>query len=349
MQTIECVPNISEGRDEAIINQLVQAITSVHGVYLLHKDIGHSVNRTVLTFAGEPASVCQAAFNLIAKTSELIDMRTHKGSHPRIGATDVCPIIPLANITMAGCVDLSKQLAQRVGNELSIPVYLYGESAQLPERKSLAYIRGGEYENLFLRIDELLFKPDFGPVVCNARSGATAIGARKILIAYNIYLNTKDTRIAKAIANDIRRLRDEYAKSGKASQAKRVTWQESQAIGWYVDEYNCCQISLNLLDYKKTSMHDAYSEISRLASEFGVKVTGSEIIGLCPLAALLDTGKFVLGKGEKIETVNEESEILAAAIEFLKLSQFSTFKVSEKVLEYRLAAFGLSTQKTSKL
>ena len=353
MQLIECVPNISEGRDATIIAQIAQTISEVDGAFVLHKDIGHSVNRTVLTFAGEPQAVSEAAFRVIAKTNELIDMRIHKGSHPRIGATDVCPIIPLANITMAECVDLSKKLAKRVGDELSIPVYLYAESAQTPERKSLAYIRGGEYEKLFLRIDELLFKPDFGPVVCNAKSGATAIGARKILIAYNVYIDTKDLSIAKSIAQTIRERRQQYqqislpAKTGIGQGQNEITWQDCQAIGWYIDEYKCCQISLNLLDYKKTSMHAAYLGVSSLASKYGIKVTGSELIGLCPLEALLDAGKFVLDKETKGQNIADENKILQAAIQFLKLSKFSTFKAAEKVLEYKLAEFGLSLPTSS--
>ncbi len=347
MQLIECVPNISEGRDKAIIDQIVCSVAGTNNAYILHQDSGADVNRTVLTMVASPVTVCEAAFKLIAKTIELIDMRTHKGSHPRIGAVDVCPLVPLANIEMSECIELSKQLAHRVGSELGLPVYLYAESARLPERKSLSYIRAGEYENLFLRIDELLFKPDFGPVACNAKSGATAIGARKILVAYNINLNTQDVNIAKAIAQAIRDRRQHYQQivsHYKEVQAQQEIgmWQEIQAIGWYVKGYGCCQVSLNLLDYRTTSLHQAYLGVSRLASELGVSVSGSEIIGLVPLAALLDAGSFVWKTdGKSDESLASETDLINSAIQFLKLDSIHTFKPKEKVLEYQLEKFGL--------
>jgi glutamate formiminotransferase/formiminotetrahydrofolate cyclodeaminase len=339
MQLVECVPNISEGRDEAIIAKIAQTILDIDDVFLLDKDIGRDVNRTVLTFAGSPAAVSEAAFNLIAKTSELIDMRIHRGSHPRIGATDVCPIIPLINTRMTECVELSKNLAQRVGSELAIPVYLYGESALSSQRKSLAHIRSGQYENLFLRIDELIFKPDFGPVVC----------ARKILIAFNIHLNTTDLTVAKTIARTIRQLRQSHQKmdidSNRIVEQKQFkpTWQEVQAIGWYVDEYKCCQISLNLLDYKKTSLHEAFLGVSKLASEQGISVAGSEIIGLVPLQALLAVGNYVSkNNGKDKHTSLNEDELLTSAIKFLKLDSFHPFVSQEKVLEYKLEQLGIT-------
>ncbi len=339
MQIVECVPNISEGRDVAVIEAILNAVTGVDGAYLLHKDIGMGANRTVITFAGGPEAVLQAAFNVIEQTSQLIDMRNHKGSHPRIGATDVCPLIPISNITMAECVELSKRLASRVGNELGIPTYLYGESAQSPERRLLSYIRGGEYENLFLRIDELVFKPDFGPVVCNWKSGATAIGARKMLIAYNIDLDTKDLKIAKTIAQSIREQRQLHEQ--KTDQAQQLTWKESQAIAWYIDEYRNCQISLNLLDYKQTSLHQAFLGVKNLASLHGVKVISSEIIGLVPLQALLDTGRFIVSQGNNQKMTFSDDRLISEAITFLNLSKHFLFKASEKVLEYKLNQFGL--------
>jgi glutamate formiminotransferase / formiminotetrahydrofolate cyclodeaminase len=352
MQLIECVPNISEGRDKAIIDQIAQCVVDTNNAYLLHKDSGYDVNRTVLTIAGSPTAVCEAAFKVIAKTSELIDMRTHKGSHPRIGATDVCPLIPLANIKMSDCIELSKQLANKVGSELGIPVYLYGESAQLPERRSLANIRAGEYENLFLRIDELLFKPDFGPTVCNVRSGATAIGARNILIAFNIHLATKDLSIAKMIAQKIRERRENYQQISAPAdkevepEQKKNIWQDIQAIGWYVKEYGCCQVSLNLLDYKKTSLHEVYMEVSRLASECGISVRGSEIIGLAPSSALLETGNFVCKNYiQSFQNITSEIDMINLAIKFLKLDSIHSFKPGEKVLEYKLEKFGLKLPK----
>lgn len=345
MQLIECVPNISEGRDEEILSQIIHCFDDIDGVQLLHKDVGHGVNRTVLTLAGLPGAVCEAAFRIVAKASELIDMRRHRGSHPRIGATDVCPLIPLKNISMDECISLSKQLAHRVGTELNIPVYLYGESAQLPERKSLSYIRGGEYENLFLRIDELVFKPDYGPVICNARSGAIAIGARKILIAFNISINTADLKIAKSIAQEIRKRRELQQKKIIARDSMHLigvtNWTQLQAIGWYIKEYECCQISLNLLDYKTTSLLEVFSGVCKLASDHGVAVTGSEVIGLVPLEALLIAGKSTqMSDGYRSHSVSTEKQLIEEAVKFLKLNTIHPFDSEEKVLEYKLQQFG---------
>ena len=349
MQLIECVPNISDGRNVQIIEQIVQSFTNIDDVYLLHKDIGYDVNRTVLTIAGTPCAVYKAAFRIIKTTSELVDMQKHRGSHPRIGATDVCPIIPLLNTTMSECIELSKKLAHKVGMELKIPVYLYAESANLPERKSLAYIRDGEYENLFLRLNKLVFKPDFGPTIFNAKSGAIAIGARSILIAYNIHLNTEDLQIAKDIARLIRQHREYYkncAVSGNEiskSVESAINWQDVQAVGWYVPEYKCCQISLNLLNYKKTSLHKVFLGVTELARQYGIDVLGSEIIGLSPLSPLLAAGSFAHKlKNESNTFLPSEEHLLIEAINFLKLDLFSPFKKEEKVLEYSLRNFGLS-------
>lgn len=342
MQFIECIPNFSEGRNLAIIDQIVQAISPVAGAYLLHKDIGHSVNRTVITVAGEPAAVIKAIFNAISCASELIDMRTYKGTHPHIGATDVCPIVPLAGISMVECVDLSKQLAARVGEALKIPVYLYGQSAQVPERQNLSYLRKGLYENLALRMSQPDFSPDFGPHKFNAKSGATIIGAEPFYIAYNVNLNTDDLRIAKSIAQAIRRQRESYKVSLLKSPVDKFSWQNCEAIGWFVEEYNCCQISMNLLDYKKISLPEVYMGVKDLARENGVDVTGSEIVGLVPLAAMLEAGQFALkqdGKGVKFS--DSERNLVQAAITFLNLNQFQPFKEHEKVLEYKLTEFGL--------
>jgi len=351
MQLIECVPNFSEGRDSEVITQIAQAISAVDGAYLLHVDSSKSVDRTVFTIAGAPIPTMEAVFNAIAEASKLIDMRNHKGSHPRIGAADVCPIIPLANVTMTECIQLSKRLASRVGEELEIPVYLYADSAQSSNRKDLAYIRKGEYESLALRMGEPDFKPDFGPNEFNAKSGATVIGARPSYIAYNINLDTSDLKIAKAIAATIRQSRQynrehlsgSITDPGQISKDDKVTWQECQAIGWYIDEYKCCQISFNLLDYKKTSLHQAYLGVSNLASGQGIVVTGSEIIGLAPLPALLDVGRFAMRSENKLGTaVDGEEVLLEAAINFLALDSHQPFIAQQKVLEYRLAQFGLS-------
>ena len=335
MPLIECVPNFSEGRNLAVINEIVRAAVTVDGAYVLHKDIGSAVNRTVMTMAGEPAAVIEAAFNVIDYAARLIDMRQHSGEHPRIGATDVCPIIPLAGITMAECVELSLQLAKRIGSELKIPVYLYGESAQLTQRKDLAYLRKGQYENLALRIEHSEYKPDFGPTEFNAKSGATVIGAEPLYIAYNLNLNTRELSVAKSIAQAIRRLRQ--------VEPKNLDWQSCQAIGWFIEEYDCCQISMNLLNYRQTPLFDIYQAVSKLAMEHNTQVTGSEIIGLAPLSALLKAGKSVLSQVGLTDKADiDEKEVVNAAIKFLNLSQYKPFIAAEKVLEYKLAELGLS-------
>ena len=336
MQVIECVPNFSEGRNLSAINEIAGAISAVEGAYLLHKDIGYAVNRTVMTIAGAPEAVAKAAFNAIDYASRLIDMRKHMGEHPRIGATDVCPIIPLANINMADCVNLSLQLAERVSTELKIPVYLYGESAKFPERKNLAYLRKGQYENLSQRITGSNFKPDFGPAQFNARSGATVIGARKILIAFNLSLNTNDAKVAKWIAAEIRRLRKiELSQPGSIS-----FWRNCQAFGWFIKEYNCCQITMNLLDYQKTPLAAVLKSVNALAIKFGTKVTGGEIIGLVPLPALLEAGRAAVKQTGATDKVSEQ-DLIDAAVQLLNLNQRQTFIASEKVLEYKLAEYGL--------
>ncbi len=343
MQLIECIPNFSEGRNLAVIDQIAKAISSIDGAYLLHKDIGRSVNRSVITVAGMPSAVLEAIFYGIECASKLIDMRTQLGQHPRLGATDVCPIIPLSNITMAECVGLSRQLAARVGEELKIPVYLYGQSAKIPERQNLSFLRKGQYENLFLRMREPAFKPDFGPAEFNSRSGATVIGAESFYIAYNVNLSTDDLKIAKSIASTIRKQREDY-KLGlvKSPAINKSTWQDCEAIGWMVEEYNCCQISMNLLDYKKTSLPEAYMGVKELAIARGIDVTGSEIIGMVPVAAMLDAGQFAQAKdGKRTKLSDSEQNLMQAAITFLNLSQFQPFKATEKVLEYKLAEFGL--------
>ena len=332
MQLIECIPNFSEGRNLAIIDQIVQAIASTPGTYLLHKDISHSVNRTVITVAGEPLAVIEAVFNAISCASELIDMCTYQGTHPHIGATDVCPIIPLAGVTMAQCVDLSKQLAARVGDVLKIPVYLYGQSARSPERQNLSYLRKGLYENLASRMRQGDFKPDFGPHEFNAKSGATVIGAESFYIAFNVNLNTSDLQIAKTIAQTIRKQREDYRHGLlKLPEKIKFTWQNCEAIGWFVEEYHCCQISMNLLNYKKTSLHEAYMGVNDLAREYGIDVTGGEIIGMVPLAAMLEAGQFALKKdGKGVEFSENEQSLVQAAITFLNLNQFQPFKEKEK-------------------
>ena len=343
MKLIECVPNISEGRDKSIINEIANQVKKVSNVYLLDVDPGFDTNRTVITFVGEPEPVLEAAFLLIKKASELIDMRNHKGEHSRMGSTDVCPLIPVKNVSMQECVDLSKKLAKKVSKDLSIPVFLYENSASNIERVNLANIRKGEYEGMFEKIKQDNWKPDFGKSENNAKNGAIAIGAREFLIAYNINLNTFDKKIATDIALDIREagrakrdkngniIRDKFGKMLK----KPVSLKYCKAVGWYIDEYNQAQVSINLTNYKKTSIFKTFDEVRKEARKRGVRVTGSEIVGLMPLDSLLDCGRHYLKK-QKRSTGIPEKDILNIAIQSLGLSDISTFDINEKIIEYRI-------------
>lgn len=308
---IECVPNFSEGRNHNIIQQITEQIEKVDGVKLLNVDPGKATNRTVVTFAGSPEQVIEAAFEAIKKASELIDMSKHKGEHPRMGATDVCPLIPISGISMDEVVKYSKKLAEKVAKELNIPVYLYENSASCAERKNLADIRSGEYEGFAKKIKEPNWKPDFGPSEFNKKSGATVIGARDFLVAYNINLNTTSTRRANSIAFDIRERgrvkRENGSITGKIIKDKDGnpeyipgTLKEVKGIGWYIDEYGIAQLSLNLTNIHITPIHVAFEEACKKAEERGVRVTGSELIGLVPLNAILDAGKYFLRKQKKI-------------------------------------------------
>ena len=343
MKLIECVPNISEGRDKSIINEIANQVKQVSNVYLLDVDPGFDTNRTVITFVGEPEPVLEAAFLLIKKASELIDMRNHKGEHSRMGSTDVCPLIPVKNVSMQECVDLSKKLAKKVSKDLSIPVFLYENSASNIERVNLANIRKGEYEGMFEKIKQDNWKPDFGKSENNAKNGAIAIGAREFLIAYNINLNTFDKKIATDIALDIREagrakrdkngniIRDKFGKMLK----KPGSLKYCKAVGWYIDEYNQAQVSINLTNYKKTSIFKTFDEVRKEARKRGARVTGSEIVGLMPLDSLLDCGRYYLKK-QKRSTGIPEKDILNIAIQSLGLSDISTFDINEKIIEYRI-------------
>ena len=343
MKLIECVPNISEGRDKSIINEIANQVKQVSNVYLLDVDPGFDTNRTVITFVGEPEPVLEAAFLLIKKASELIDMRNHKGEHSRMGSTDVCPLIPVKNVSMQECVDLSKKLAKKVSKDLSIPVFLYENSASNIERVNLANIRKGEYEGMFEKIKQDNWKPDFGKSENNAKNGAIAIGAREFLIAYNINLNTFDKKIATDIALDIREagrakrdkngniIRDKFGKMLK----KPGSLKYCKAVGWYIDEYNQAQVSINLTNYKKTSIFKTFDEVRKEARKRGARVTGSEIVGLMPLDSLLDCGRHYLKK-QKRSTGIPEKDILNIAIQSLGLSDISTFDINEKIIEYRI-------------
>ena len=343
MKLIECVPNISEGRNKSIINEIANQVKQVSNVHLLDIDPGFDTNRTVITFVGQPEPVLEAAYLLIKKASELIDMRNHTGEHSRMGSTDVCPLIPVKNISMQECVDISKKLAKKVSEELSIPVFLYENSASNIERVNLANIRKGEYEGMFEKIKKDNWKPDFGKSENNAKNGAIAIGAREFLIAYNINLNTFDKKIATDIALDIREAgrakRDKNGniirdKSGKILK-KPGSLKFCKAVGWYIDEYNQAQVSINLTNYKKTSIFKTFEEVRNEARKRGARVTGSEIVGLMPLDSLLDCGKYYLKKQNR-STGIPEKDILNIAIQSLGLSDISTFDINEKIIEYRI-------------
>lgn len=337
---VECVPNFSEGRDMAVIDQISAEIKKITGVELLDVDPGRDTNRTVVTFAGSPDGVEEAAFQAIKKAAELIDMSRHSGAHPRMGATDVCPFVPVAGVTMAECVEIAKKLGRRVGEELAIPVYLYEEAAASEERKSLAYIRAGEYEGLAEKLKQKEFKPDFGKAVFNKKAGATVIGAREFLIAYNVNLNTRNVKLAKEIANRMRE-KGRTVKNPETGVKEIVsgTLKAVRAVGWYIGEYQMAQISVNLLNYNTTSLHRVFEEAERLAAEFGVRVTGSELVGLIPLEALLQVGRHYVRKQGGCLGVSEK-ELVRIAVQSLGLAEIAPFKPEHKIIEYRFRKIG---------
>jgi glutamate formiminotransferase / formiminotetrahydrofolate cyclodeaminase len=349
-QIIECVPNISEGRDPMKIKAITDVVETVEGVRLLDVDPGRTTNRTVITFAGEPKAVCEAAFRLVKKAAELIDMRQHKGEHPRFGATDVCPLVPVAGISMEETAELARQLGKRIGDELSIPVYLYESAARKPERKNLAYCRKGEYEGLD-KISQAEWTPDFGPNQFNdavRKTGVTAVGARDFLVAYNVNLNTTSTRRANAIAFDIREAGRTLTdpKTGKPvmdenGEPKRQpgSLKAVKGIGWYIEEYGIAQLSLNLTDINVTPVHIAFDEACRRAEARGVRVTGSEIVGLIPMRVLLDAADHYLVKQQRSLGISNE-EKMKIAIRSLGLSDIVPFRPEEKVVELLLADAG---------
>jgi len=345
---IECVPNFSEGRDPVIIEQITRAIAAVAGVKLLDVDPGQATNRTVVTFVGEPAAVVEAAFQGIRKAAELIDLRHHQGEHPRMGATDVCPLVPVANISMAETVEWARKLGQRVGEELGIPVYLYESAATQPARKNLATIRAGEYEGLAQKLQQPEWAPDYGTATFNPTAGATVIGARDFLIAYNVNLNTSSVRRANSVAFDVREkgrnLREGDPITGKlvtdaAGEPVRVPGKCKgvKAIGWYIEEYGLAQISMNITDTRATALHEAFEACRESARTRGLRVTGSELVGMVPLQGLLDAGKYFLAQQERSLGISEE-EIIRMAVEPLGLSQLSPFDPQQKIIEYQLRA-----------
>lgn len=339
-QIVECVPNFSEGRDMAIIEQITAAIKKVTGVELLDVDPGRDTNRTVVTFAGSPAAVEEAAFQAIKKAAELIDMSRHRGAHPRMGATDVCPFVPVSGVTMSDCVEIARKLGRRVGEELAIPVYLYEEAAASAERKSLAYLRAGEYEGLPEKLKNKEFKPDFGKAAFNKGAGATAIGAREFLIAYNVNLNTRNVKLAKEIANRMRE-KGRVVKNPVTGLKETIpgTLKAVRAVGWYIAEYQMAQISVNLLNYNVTPLHQVFEEAEKFAAEFGVRVTGSELVGLIPLEAVLQVGRHYLRKQGGCLGVAEK-ELVRTAVQSLGLSELSACKPEHKIIEYRFRKKG---------
>lgn len=346
---IECVPNFSEGNDMALIAKITDEIQTVEGVKLLDVDPGKATNRTVVTFVGEPDAVCEAAFRAIKMASELIDMSKHHGAHPRFGATDVCPLVPVSNITMEETVEYAHKLAKRVGEELQIPIYCYESAAKEEKRRNLANCRAGEYEGLKDKLSKPEWKPDFGPAEFNdkiAKTGATAIGARNFLVAYNINLNTTSTRRANSIAFDVRekgRVKREgnpiTGKIVKDENGEKVyipgTLKSVKAIGWFIEEYGIAQISMNLTDITVCSVHKAFEEVCEKAANRGVRVTGSELVGLVPLQSLLDAGKYFLKK-QKRSTGISDAEIIKIAVKSLGLDDLKPFEPKKKIIEYIL-------------
>lgn len=345
---IECVPNFSEGRDRAVIKQITDQIETVEAVWLLDVDPGAGTNRTVVTFVGPPEPVLEAAFRAAKKASEIIDMSKHTGEHPRFGATDVCPLIPISGVTMEDVVPLARRLGKRLGEELGIAVYCYEYAAFHENRRNLAACRSGEYEGLKEKLSRPEWKPDFGPTTFNARSGATAVGARDFLVAYNVNLNTTSTRRANAVAFDIRE-KGRPRREGNPLTGKVVRDEKGQpvsipgslkcikAIGWFIAEYGVAQISINLTNLAVTPLHVAFDECCRKAEARGLRVTGSELVGLVPLKSMLDAGRYFLKKQQRSVGISDK-ELVKIAVKSLGLNDLTPFKPEEKIIEYVLAS-----------
>ncbi len=357
-QIIECVPNFSEGRDIKIIDQIASAIKSVEGVKLLDVDRGKATNRTVVTFVGEPGQVITAAFKAVKLAAELIDMSQHQGEHPRFGATDVCPLVPVSGITMAETVEYARRLAEKIGSELGIPVYCYESAAFSDDRRNLADVRSGEYEGLADKLRDPSWKPDFGPAVFNPRTGAVAVGARDFLVAYNINLNTTSTRRANAIAFDVREKgrvkRKGHPLTGeimKDAQGRPIytpgSLKSVKAIGWFIEEYGIAQISMNLTNISVTSIHKAFDEVCLRAAERGLRVTGSELVGLVPLNAMLEAGRYFLKKQQRSAGISD-GELIKIAVKSLGLNDLGPFIPEDKIIEYKMEK-DLRTQRLTDL
>jgi glutamate formiminotransferase / formiminotetrahydrofolate cyclodeaminase len=354
---IECVPNFSEGRDGNLIRQITDAIKSVEGVSLLDVDPGATTNRTVVTFVGSPETAIEAAFRGIQKAAELIDMRKHKGAHPRMGATDVCPFIAVSNVSWDEAIACAQKLGKRVGEELKIPVYLYEKAAKDKSRSNLAVIRAGEYEGFSEKIKKPEWKPDFGPAKLSEKAGATAIGAREFLVAYNVNLNTKSVRRANSVAFDVREQGRFKTEDGTAS-GKKVLDAKGQpirvpgmlkhvkAIGWFVKEYGIAQVSMNLTNIEETPLHAAFDACFEAASKRGLRVTGSEIVGMVPKKSLTDAGRYFLRKQKWSEGASDE-ELIDIAVRSMGLSELKHFDPKEKVIELKIESDSRSLVKMS--
>lgn len=342
-QIVECVPNISEGKDQSILDSVAATVRRVQGVKLLGFEPDKDYNRSVVTFVGSPEAVLQAAVSLTRTATSLIDMRSHKGEHPRLGAVDVVPFIPISGVTMEDCVQLSRRFAESVSAELGVPVYLYEAAARSPERQNLADIRKGEYEGLPKKLQDPHWKPDYGPAVFNERSGATVAGARKFLIAYNVNLNTADPAIAHEIALRIRESgrakKDDAGNPVKDADGKPVkipgTLKAVKAMGVFLERHNIAQVSINLVDFEVTPPHAAFEEVRRQAKTLGAEGTGSEIVGLTPLRALVLAGTHYASRQEGAEKLSER-ELVDLAAEHLGLSQLEPFDPMKKIIEYQL-------------
>lgn len=344
---IECVPNFSEGRDPAVLKQITDAIEAVEGVKLLDVDPGKATNRTVVTFVGAPEPVIEAAFQAMKKASEVIDMSKHTGEHPRMGATDVCPLIPIAHITMEEIAEWAHKLARRAGEELGIPIYMYESAATKPAWRNLATVRSGEYEALPDKLAKPEWKPDYGPAKFNATAGATAVGARDFLIAYNVNLNTTSVRRANSVAFDVREQGRVKREGGKVSGA--VLKDENgnalrepgkckgvKGIGWYIEEYGIAQISMNITDVRQTPLHIAFEACRESANRRGMRVTGSELVGLVPLQVMLDAGHYFLQQQRRSLGASEE-EVIKIAVKSMGLDELGPFDPQQKIIEYQLA------------
>ena len=345
-RVIECVPNFSEGNDLDVIARITDEVEMVEGVKLLDVDPGKATNRTVVTFAGSPDEVIEAAVRAIARASELIDMSKHAGEHPRFGATDVCPLVPISGVTMKEAIEFAHRLGKRLGDELGLTVYCYEEAATRPERRNLADVRAGEYEGLAEKLRDPEWAPDFGPAEFNPKSGATAVGARDFLVAYNVNLNTTSTRRANAVAFDVRE-KGRMKREGDPLTGEIVrdtdgepVWQPGslrsvKAIGWYLDEYGIAQVSMNLTNISITPIHIAFDEVSEKARDRGIRTTGSELVGLVPLEAMLEAGRYFLRK-QRRSTGVPDSELIKIAVKSMGLDELSPFDPEKKIIEYVL-------------